>query len=137
MISAIRNIRAIIYRLKREYGCSIIIKKPTNNAYNLETGATTRTYTSMTIRRAIVLPRKFKIDYIYDLSFVAANKNFTYGGLFGTSDVVVIVDVKDLGSFTVDETTIVTYDGHDYNIKAYELVREASIYLIRMADLES
>lgn len=66
------------------------------NTVELDTGKRVVEYGVIKIRRAILLPTRLHRDFVYDLSFVAANKNFTYGGLFDTSERRLIVDVEDL-----------------------------------------
>lgn len=92
----LRFISQVLYNLKRRYGQKITIVRPTAQTVDPTTGATTETSTSIIVRLAIVLPQKMKRDFDYDLSYVAANKNFTYGGFFDVGDRYIIVDRKDL-----------------------------------------
>lgn len=63
---------------------------------NLKTGTAVQKTKMIEVRRAAILPGRHKRDFDYDLSFIAANKNFTYGGFFDKIDVVIIVDNADL-----------------------------------------
>jgi hypothetical protein len=60
------------------------------------TGAITVDERVIKVRRAIILDNKMKREFSYDLSFIAANKNFTYGGFYDTSSRTIIVDGADL-----------------------------------------
>ncbi len=85
-----------IYTLKREFGCSLelyIVKAVTPD---LSTGTTTSDIRKIKINRAPVLQTKDVQAFKYSLSFIAANKNFTYGGLFGVSTRLILIDANDL-----------------------------------------
>jgi hypothetical protein len=56
-------------------------------------------------------------DFVYDLSFIAANKNFTYGGQFQIERVNIIIDTVKLGTFEIGETTIVNIGGQGHVIE--------------------
>jgi hypothetical protein len=57
-------------------------------------------------------------DFEYDLSFIAANKNFTYGGFFDPSVRDVIIDSKDIPSgFEITGDMYVIFDDRRYEIK--------------------
>jgi hypothetical protein len=108
----------------------------------ITTGVTSTTITATkSISRAILLPKRIRTDFIYDLSFVAANKNFTYGGYFGRTDRFVIVDAKDLGTFVIDkESDVCVISNRRYTIKEVEEYDEAGkivLYILTLVDLES
>ena len=91
-----RQVSVILYRLKRNYPAAVTLRKATANHFDLETGRVTRPQEIVDIHRATVLPERRIPDYIYDLSFIAANKNFTYGGNFSSSTRLVLIDKKDI-----------------------------------------
>jgi len=94
----LREIRKIIYQLKRQYGQSIDYFYPSEIQVplNLETGYSPVTYNTFKVRKAIKLVSKDWLTFKYALSFIAANKNFTYGGYFDTTELILILDAKDL-----------------------------------------
>jgi len=91
-----RELKKLLYRLKRIWGQPISVRRPLTNTHNVETGAISRTYTTYSIDRAIIMPiseaRKFK----YSLSYVAGNKNFTYGGFYDQQSRFLILDKADV-----------------------------------------
>ena len=91
-----RFITRVLRGLKRHYGMPISILIPTINDTNYRTGVVTYEESTINIKKAIILPSKWKRDYTYDLAYVAANKNFTEGGYFDTAQRDVIVDFKDV-----------------------------------------
>jgi len=115
----LRQVRVVIYRLKRQYGLPMTIKyMDTEDIYNLRTGEVARDLVEITIKRGILLPERQSVDYMYDLSFIAANKNFTYGGFFEPGERAVIVDVKDLPTaFKITTEMYVVFQSRRFEIK--------------------
>ena len=116
MANVLREISAILYRLKREFGLPARLRVVAET-YNLETGEVNPTNVDYSIRRAIILPRQSIRDFVYDLSFIAANKNFTYGGLFDVDRRIIIIDAKDLPSgVRPTQNMIIVFDTEQYDI---------------------
>jgi len=106
--------------MKRQYGLPIDICSRTLGAINLETGEKDITYDAVHIRRAIVQPAREHRDFVYDLAYISANKDFTAGGFFDASDRRVIVDARDLpATWVVDENQFVIFDNRSYEIKSH------------------
>lgn len=107
-----------IYNLKREFGRSLELYIVKTVTPDLETGKIVSDIRKIKIARTPVLQTKDAESFKYGLSFIAANKNFTYGGLFGTSIRTILVDSKDLPSDYVwsDEQYIIT-ENTRYNMK--------------------
>lgn len=91
-----RYIRRIMYSLKRRYPQEVQLYRSTGETVNYQTGVKTRTTIKHTIKRGVLLPQNMTRNFSYDLSFIAANKEFTYGGLFDTSTRQVIVSRRDI-----------------------------------------
>jgi len=94
--NTLRQISLILYRLKRNFGIAGTLRRPVTEGNDVRTGEVVITYESINIKRMIFLPRRNISDFVYDLSYIAANKNFTYGANFDTNDRWIIIDVKDL-----------------------------------------
>lgn len=92
----LRSIKTILYTLKRAYGLPINIVWRTESTPNLETGKKTVQQDSVSVDRAIILPATTNRNFVYDLVFIASNKNFTYGGFFDKNRRKVIIDRADL-----------------------------------------
>lgn len=117
----IRLIRGILYRLKREWGQEVVFTRLDTQAPDVRTGKLNQATTEVTVRRAIVLPKKMRRDFEYDLSYIAAAKNFTYGAYFGTSTRTMIVERKDLPSnFELLEKDHADFDGDKYQVKSID-----------------
>lgn len=116
MANVLREITKILYRLKRNYGLPAKLRV-VNDSYNIETGVITPSNTDYSISRAIISPRRSTRDFVYDLSFIAANKNFTYGGLFDGDQRAIIIDTKDLpAGVRPTQDMIIVFDTEQYDI---------------------
>jgi hypothetical protein len=118
-----RTFRQMMYRMKRDSGQPVAIYRVTQATPNFSTGAITpAARTKYDIKRAIVLPLRVNQKFEYDLGFVAANKNFTYGGLFQIGDREVIIDAADLpNDFMLDkENDYIVYDNRRFNIQYFD-----------------
>jgi hypothetical protein len=88
----------LLYTLKRRYGEKTIFYRD-SESLNFETGKKNVTKVTWTIKRAIVLPGNVQSKFVYDLAFIANNKEFTTGGIFDTGPRTLILDSKDLGTY--------------------------------------
>jgi hypothetical protein len=136
MQNVLRQIKKVIYRLKRQYGVEVIIKTPTSRSTDYDTGVMTSTYTEYTIKRAVLLPTEILRKFVYDLSFIAANKNFTYGGMFDLSTKVMLIDEKDLADGytpTIKDSAIIR--NRKYNFSKIIPTEELYSYMIVMKEI--
>lgn len=89
-------VKDTLYRLRHDYGARASLYKMTISAPNLLTGLKATVRHRYKVRRMIILPITIQNKFEYDLSFIAANKNFTVGGFFEAGDRIIIIDAKDL-----------------------------------------
>lgn len=128
-MSRYRFITQVLYRLKRRYGQVVDIVHRTSSTTNLETGVKTVVRDSHRVNRAIVLPSLIHREFVYDLTFIATNKNFTYGGHFDTTQRRLIIDRKDLPSdFEIKVGYYFISDGKRYEVKQVEEFEERRAY---------
>jgi len=127
----LRQISVILYRLKRSYGMSITVCSPIVNDTDLRTGVIERKYRKIKIRRAIVLPANATRDFVYDLSYIAANKNFTYGGYFDVEGRIIIIDNKDMPKdFSLSKNDHIEFNDDQYELKSFVKTADDKSYLI-------
>jgi hypothetical protein len=124
-----RFVRKLIYDLKKRMGVPIGVYR-FSSSVNFDTGAKTVTVTKYAINNALVMTTKQFRDFAYDLSFIAANKNFTYGGQFDTNTRVFIISDRDLPT-TVSNDDHIIYSHQRYQIKeiAKTEVGEATAFI--------
>lgn len=120
----LRQIKGIIYRLKREYGLPIIVYHRIFTDTDRKTGVITERFQTLCIRRAAVLPNRRIRDFAYDLSYIAANKNFTYGAFFDPEDRIIIIDKDDLKNIPLKIDDFIIFQEKQYEVKE---IREAEL----------
>ena len=136
--NVLRQIRVIIYRLKRQYGLPVQIKQQLSISNNIETGDITRSFRTITIKRGILLPRDAMSKFSYDLSYIAANKNFTYGGFYDVNSRTMIIDVKDLPTGTTLTTEdVVIFESRRYSVSKLEKAEHNKAWLLTIKELTS
>jgi hypothetical protein len=110
-----RFVRHILYSLKRRYGAEVAFFRD-SEAKDLRTGKKTVTKAIVAVKRAIVLPNTGLPKFVYDLSYIATNKNFTMGGVFDTAKRRLILDSRDIGSYVPANRDYFTYENRRWNI---------------------
>ena len=108
---ATKFIQRVLYTLKRKYGFPVVLHKITNEDINKQTGKREVTIQVQKVRLAIVLPSLLIAKFE-----TAANRNFTYGGAYGTSTRRIIIDARDLGDFEIELDDYFIYEGKRWQI---------------------
>ena len=136
--NVLRQVKLIIYRLKRNFGVSIQLVRLSDITNNIRTGAMSQTKQTISIVRAIMTATRQLRDFVYDLAYIAANKNFTQGGYFDASDWTAIIDAKDLPrDFVPTLDDYIIYDGKKYNFKEVHPVAKKYAWLIILKQVEA
>lgn len=133
----VRQIKLVLYRLKKDFGQPIKILTQTTMTQNVQTGVIQTNERLINIK-AIVVDAKISRDFVYDLSFIAANKNFTYGGEFDTSKRQLIIDGADLPKGykpTLNDRCI--HDGVRYQFATIESTVYGIGYIIGVKSLQA
>lgn len=113
-MNTLRQIKKIIYRLKRSHGVIVLFQNRTITP-NRITGVVVANDVDKTVKRVIITPESFERSFVYDTAFLASNRNFTQGGYFDAGTRVLIVDNKDLGTFVIDNDTHYVINGKYYD----------------------
>lgn len=127
-----RFVKSVIKSLKRRDGQPVTLyKTTTTGTINWEEGSVDgRVTDTKSIAKALILPGRTAKTFNYDLTYIAANKNFTYGGTYDTTTRDIIIDRDDIGDFGIDMNTRVRFNESDYEIKALNDFEESnSVYL--------
>lgn len=134
----LRQIKLILYRLKRQFGVKVDVYCPLSQDHNVSTGVVTKTYDIYRIRRVPVFVGKMMREFIYDLAFIAANKNFTLGMFFETDMRLFLIDRKDLPKgVTINNRCHLIYRHRRYEISLIEPTEGDRGYLIIGKDIET
>lgn len=130
-MSQLRKTRVIIYKLKRQYGQKAAFYVPTQNDHNILTGKITRTYDKTVIKRAILLPATLDRSFVYDLAYIASNKNFTGGGFFDRNNRMIILDARDLPKTLRPKIKMhIEFDDERFEIKTIDVLPPHAGYII-------
>jgi len=130
-----RQMRQLLYPLKRERGEDIQIHQIDDNEVDLESGAITKSYLTYKIKKAIVLPVGIARTFVYDLAYIAANKNFTGGGLFDKMYTSVIIDLPDLPTgIVISLNDYCSISGVTYKVAASDVFEDA-FYILKLTGL--
>ncbi len=121
----LRNVSAVIYRMKRRFGVTVKVYQELQTDPNLATGAMNRDFSFFTIKYAVVLPVRTVLTYL--------NDGFMTTGLdYGLGSRGVLIDIKDIPSDkTLSQNDTIEYADEHYNIKVLERTAEnKSIVLV-------
>lgn len=128
-MNQLRFIRDVIYNLKRDYGVKIKIINTLTSDVNRATGKKIVTRDIKIVQRAIVLPSRNQREFYYDLSFIAANKNFTMGGYVDTDERKFIVDRRDLKGMIISVgQSYLIYQDQRFDVKEVAEFEESNTY---------
>jgi hypothetical protein len=122
LTTKLRNIKLVLYRLKRDYGLRIHFYQLTSNEQDIITGRITRTYTILQIKRAIRLPKRLLRQYVFDIM---------EGGYYDTKDCFIIIDSVDISiEPTLDDHC--EFENQRYEIKAVKKFEDNRGYILQL-----
>lgn len=127
-----RAARLALYRMKRVAGVPVQIQDVTTSGFNPETGSSTVSRTVQDVRRCVTFSVKQTSRFEYDLSYVAANKNFIHGGIFNVGDRIFILDARDVpANFEIRlDTTHIVFGSKKWDVASYEKLDHDVGYII-------
>lgn len=138
MQNNLREIRKIIYRLKRQWGLRLTYIRPGQAVHDVETGEISRVFEKIYVKRAILLPSKLDRSFVYDLTYIAANNNFVGGGFFDRDSRVILLDGRDLPKdFKPDLNDHVEFDSIRYELLSINPTAQYKAYLLRVQAITS
>lgn len=117
-----REMRLMLYSLERKWGVPADLYKITVGTPNFETGGKATTLAKYHIPKFITHGVQFDQKFEYDLSFLAANKNFTYGGVYQPGDRFAIVNSESLNGVVLDMKDYFVYGGLRYAIQRLQQI---------------
>lgn len=130
-----------IERLEKRYGSPIDYYQPLTRVVDLTTGDNTSNYTSLTIRKALLLPFKITRGFTYDTAFLAAGngdaKNFSYGALHDTDESSVVLRKRDLKSLKPRMEDHISCHAERYDVKSVEVFPDIQIYVLSVVRTQS
>jgi len=134
----VRQIRNTLYMLKKTLGFPISILTTRTLTQDIQTGEVVHDERLIKVRKVIIATQREIRDFAYDLSYIAANKNFTMGGIYDQARRVMILDDRDLPSDyepTLNDRCI--YAKTRWEFKEIQATAANVGWLIRMQHLDS
>lgn len=121
-----REMRQLLYPIKRRRGEPVQIHQIDDNDVDLQSGTMTKSYLTYKIKKAIVLPVDTNRSFVYDLAFIAANKNFTGGGFFDKLNTTIIIDTQELPTgIVISLNDYCSIKGKTYKIAKSQILEDA------------
>ena len=130
-------VRRVLYRLKQSYGYPVDLYRFTSSDINLATGRKDVRRTKYSISKAVILPASMARKFAYDLSYVAANKNFSYGAFYDVKTRLIIVDGIDLPvgfDILIDDHFV--HGSKSYVVRTVESIIDSFGFLITAKETE-
>lgn len=109
----------VLYSQSNRKGVRVTVNRTTEGPFDdaaMEDGVVPITREAWEIN-AIFLPGNLDRRFVYDLSFIATNKNFTYGALFDTASRKILVRQKELNGWVPAIDDAILFDGKRWNLK--------------------
>jgi len=133
-------IQRVIYILKRQYGFPLIFCRLVEEHLDFDTGKKIPTTIAFQINKVIILPDSLTKKFDYDLSFIAANRNFTYGGFYDTATRHLIIDKRDLHDYEIRTDDYFIYQGERWQVALvddFEIALVLTVRLIKGSPLQA
>lgn len=122
-MNTLRQIRQIIYRLKRDFGTSAVLLKTGGSTVDLETGVVARVVTEYPISRAVILPKSILRQFL------------SPGHTVDTTKRTCLIERKDIGVGITNGDTI-RMGAATYSIAVAECDLSDENYLLELKRVE-
>lgn len=108
--------RQALYQLRKSYPTRARCYRVTTGSPNYAEFTQTQTYEEGEVV-GLFFDQRQKIAFNYDIAYLRAHSNFTFGGLYATYDAVFVLVKTDLPSFELRLDDYIEVNGTTYNIK--------------------
>lgn len=98
----------------RRKGVKITWLHASGSSIDLDTGDKNSTFNPQSIRKALILTEEITEKFTYDLSYIAANKNFIEGGFYSQGKRTIAILKSSLSTYTRNDR--VKINGATYRI---------------------
>ncbi len=130
--SITRHIRSTLYTLKRRWPTPVQLHSVSGEPItDYNTGLVEIKESTIRVRKGIELPRNEVRKFVYDLSYIASAKNFTYGALFDQATRIIIIDRVDLPkSYVINSDQDVTVEGERFQVNTTSELPYNTAYIV-------
>ena len=129
-----------IYRLKYEMGEPITWITRQDSTRNISTGVMTEDTTEVNIHRAIVLPIDIIQKAKYSITYLASNKNFVYDGMYESSNLGILIDLRDIPFRDFEnrsEERVRLQDGSEFEITKREYYTQNIALILHLTEVSN
>ena len=126
----LNHVKESVMRLTARKGVPLWFYSVVNGAMSTTTGQANRQFTVIPIRRVIVLPIDGTRNFDYDLSFIAANKNFTFGAYFDKGAFLTAIEYKALRGIVPTLNDFAIVGQQQYEVKRVASYPDQQLYVI-------
>lgn len=138
----LRHVELILYKLERQWGLPVTLRKPITNENDVTTGKSVIVWQSFNLRRVIRLPSDQIKSFIHDLAHVNTSKNFAYGIFFDASVKIFILRARDIPKIDgerqeINSSWTVVCEGKYYEIVDIQEAEHHMGYLIKAKNVDS
>lgn len=131
-MSNVQALKDILYHLKQNYGYPATLVKIIHEQTNSLTGERSVERDIVRLQKVVDLPEDVTRKFWYDMAFIKANTNFTYGAEADIKSKQIIVDCRDLKKRKIQEKDFILIRHERYSIKkVYDLQHNIG-YLLDM-----
>jgi hypothetical protein len=119
-----------LYQLKQDYGFPVTLIKVLQEETNSATGNRVVQRDILQIKKAVDLPAETARRFWYDMAYIKANTNFTYGAEVDVKSKQIVIDKRDLKSKKITERDFIMIRHERFEIfKVYDLEHDLGYLL--------
>ncbi len=141
MKSGPQFVSGVIKNLERRFGSPVDYYQPLTRGTDLATGVQTVTYTSLTLKRILLLPFKISRGFIYDTAYLSAGngdaKNFSFGALHDKDESTIVVRTKELRGLAPQMGDHISWNALRFDVKDIAPYPDIQMYIINVARTQS
>lgn len=108
-------VRQTVQALKRQYGGPAVLCSSISSTTDYRTGGKTNSFTTHSIRRAIVLPSNVAREVVASVARISSNKPLAFGGAFNMGDRGFIIDGADITGVDIKKDDWIVYRSERYS----------------------
>lgn len=127
------TLKEVLYRLKRGYGLPLSVHFQIATSSDVTTGIKTTTWDTIEVGRAVLLPAAEHKALKFDIGYLKANSNFTYGGQYAIGVRQVILERSDLPLgfvLKVSDSMHIVFEHKRYELKSVEVLEGLAYYIV-------
>lgn len=111
------DLRLAVKGILRDFGVQLVYHEVSAPVLDLDTGEKKETYGSKKVKKALMLAEVITEKFTYDLSYIAAGKNFVQGGFYSEGLRSVVILKSDVKAPTTQDQ--IEIEGVRYRVQSF------------------